>query len=82
MDQRIIDILQAIRAAAEKVALLQPDIVNVQQATQRLIAAVKDVLPEKADGTAFTDEELHAMAEAATAPFDNVLNRDGGLDSE
>lgn len=56
----------------------QLDAMNVtpfKDAMKRLTAALQPLLPEKADGTAYTDEELHAAAEEARKPFQEVLDR-------
>ena len=56
------------------------DAINVmpfKDATKRLLEALQPVLPAKDDGMPYTDDELHAMAEAAKGPFQQVIDRSG-----
>lgn len=78
MNPKVIEILQDISGVAAKLAALQPDVVDVEQTTKALVAVVKAGLPQKDDGTAYTDDELHAAALKIEATADEILARDGG----
>lgn len=52
-------------------------VTTVEQAYAEVVAVMNKTLPVKADGSAFTDAELHAQAVAAEVPFQNVIDRDG-----
>lgn len=70
-------ILQDIATLAGSVASATGQIADLENASKAVSAAIADLLPQKEDGTSWTDVELHAAAMAAMVPFDNVLKRDG-----
>lgn len=78
MDPRVLAILQQINGIVQNLVALKPDATDVQQQTAALVAVIKAGLPEKADGTAYTDDELHAAALKVEATADEIINRDGG----
>jgi hypothetical protein len=69
-------ILRNIASLAGSVAAASGQVGDLEAASKAVSAAIADMLPEKADGSVFSDSELHAAAMAAMIPFDNVLNRD------
>jgi hypothetical protein len=78
MDPKVLQILQQIAGVATAVAALNPDVVNVEATTKALVAVIAAGLPAKDDGSAYTDEELHAAAAKVEATADEIINRDGG----
>jgi hypothetical protein len=58
-------------------ALDDAKVKDFKLATQDLVAQISPSLPAKADGTAYTDDELAAAADAARQPFLDVVARDG-----
>jgi hypothetical protein len=78
MDPKVLAILKTISGVAQDLAALQPDVVDVEQTTKALVAVIAAGLPAKADGTAYTDDELHAAALNIEATADQIIARDGG----
>ena len=70
-DAELRAVINGVGAIAK--ALSQTERDEYVTAAQNLVAALAPILPSKPDGSAFTDDELHAAALAAEQPFLDAL---------
>lgn len=68
------DIAKGIAGLAH--ALDTANLKPFETAVADLVAQINPTLPTKEDGSAFTDDELAAAAQAARQPFLDILARD------
>jgi hypothetical protein len=56
-------------------ALEDGGVQNFKATVSQLVEQLKPVLPENADGTPFSDDQIHEAAIEARKPFQNVIDR-------